>query len=501
MTTSTRNSIISVSMIESPPVNLDYPTLESLRKNHPAWKLLCADQAPLIASFLHRVFIAPNVRVIDQPTLAEKLEDEIYTLHERLGKNAFPRPAREYLDEWTSPDKGWLRKFYVDGSDDAQFDLTPATEKAIGWLVSLTERSFVGTESRLLTLFDILKQLSEGTEVDQDLRIAELEKRRDEIDVQIRRIREGHLDLLGDTAVKERFQQFVTTARELLSDFRQVEQNFHGLDRSVREVVARWDGHGKGALLERVMGERDAISDSDQGRSFRAFWDFLMSHARQEELSDLLDKVLALPAVVQLQPEPRLKRVHYEWLEAGEHTQRTVAQLSQQLRRFLDDTALLENRRIMDILRTLEKRALDVRDNPPPGDVMEINSAIAEIELPMERPLYAPKIKPKIKVKAVEADEGDVDPFALFSQVVVDKQVLARHIRQSLQERSQITLRQLISSRPLEQGLAELLAYMELATNSFSATIDDSESDMVTWKADSGHIREATMPRVIFTRK
>jgi hypothetical protein len=36
--------------------------------------------------------------------------------------------------------------------------------------------------------------------------------------------------------------------------------------------------------------------------------------------------------------------VHHDWLEAGEHTQRTVAQLSQQLRRFLDDRAFLENR-------------------------------------------------------------------------------------------------------------------------------------------------------------
>jgi hypothetical protein len=35
-----------------------------------------------------------------------------------------------------------------------------------------------------------------------------------------------------------------------------------------------------------------------------------------------------------------LKRVHYDWLEAGEHTQRTVALLSQELRRFLDDQDL-----------------------------------------------------------------------------------------------------------------------------------------------------------------
>ena len=74
-------------------------------------------------------------------------------------------------------------------------------------------------------------------------------------------------------------------------------------------------------------------ADSDQGKSFRAFWDFLLSSRRQEELTELLDRVLALPAVADLNPDTRTRRVHFDWMEAGEHTQRTVAALSQQLRR------------------------------------------------------------------------------------------------------------------------------------------------------------------------
>jgi hypothetical protein len=76
--------------------------------------------------------------------------------------------------------------------------------------------------------------------------------------------------------------------------------------------------------------------------------------------------------VAELRPDARTRRVHYDWLEAGEHTQRTVAYLSQQLRRFLDDQAWLENRRIMDILRGIEAKALAVRDSPPTGEVMTI---------------------------------------------------------------------------------------------------------------------------------
>jgi len=50
-------------------MNFDYSTLDRLRQNHPAWRLLCSDHAPLAASFLHRVFLAPNVRAIPQADL------------------------------------------------------------------------------------------------------------------------------------------------------------------------------------------------------------------------------------------------------------------------------------------------------------------------------------------------------------------------------------------------------------------------------------------------
>ncbi len=484
-------------------MNLDYATLDLLRQNHPAWRLLNSPHVPLVASFLQRVFIAPNVRVMAQADLAEALEDELFALRERLGTEAFPKPALDYLNDWAATEKGWLRKFYLQSSDEPHFDLTPATEKAIAWLGTLTERSFVGTESRLLTLFDLLKQMSEGSETDPQARIAELHKRRDEIDIEIARVLSGDILLLDDTALKDRFQQFIQIARELLTDFREVEHNFRGLDRRVRERIALWDG-SKGALLEEIMGERDAISDSDQGRSFRAFWDFLMSSRRQDELSSLLERVLTLPPVVELKPDARTRRVHYDWLEAGEHTQRTVAQLSQQLRRFLDDQVWLENRRIMDILHGIEAKALALRESPPPGEVMSIADTAADLELPMERPLYTPVIKPLITDIELESGDAEVDAAALYSQIVIDKAQLTRHIRHALQDRSQVTLRELCELQPLQHGLAELVAYLQLASDAFKTVVDEEALETIVWRREQPdgpeYVKQARLPRVIFVR-
>jgi len=484
-------------------MTIDYSTLDALRTHHPAWRLLRSDHAPLVASFLHRVFVAPNMRVIAAADLAEALEDELYVLRDRLGAEAFPKSALDYLNDWASPEKGWLRKFYRQGSDEPQFDLTPATEKAIAWLGTLAERSFVGTESRLLTLFELLKQMSEGSESDPAKRIAELHKRRDDIDAEIARVLAGDVPMLDDTALKDRFQQFMQLARELLTDFREVEHNFRLLDRRVRERIALWEG-AKGALLEEIMGERDAIADSDQGRSFRAFWDFLMSSRRQEELSELLTRVLALSPIEELKPDARTRRVHYDWLEAGEHTQRTVAQLSQQLRRFLDDKAWLENRRIMDILHGIEAKALALRDTPPVGEVMRVADSAAEVELPLERPLYSPTIRPVIANIDLATGDADVDVDALYSQVIIDKVQLARYIRHALQEQSQVTLRDLTEIQPLRQGLAELVAYLQLGSEMFKTVVDEDAHELITWQSlDSNGViscKRARLPRVIFVR-
>lgn len=328
---------------------MDYQTLDMLRRMHPTWRLLTAAHAPFVASFLHDAFIRPNTRTYLQSDLAAKLDDHLYRLRSQLGDGTFPKAASEYLDDWASDEHGWLRKHYAGGTDEATFDITPATEKALDWLASLQSRRFVGAESRIMTVFDLLRQLIERAQSDPAVRIAELQKRKAEIDREIRDIQKGRLEVLDPTQIRERFLQVAGTARGLLSDFREVEQNFRNLDREARERIATWDG-GKAGLLEEVFGQRDLIAEADQGKSFRAFWDLLMSPARQEELSALLEAAFAMEAVQALEPDGRLLRIHYDWLEAGEIAQRTVARLSEQLRRYLDDQVLLENRRIMDLI-------------------------------------------------------------------------------------------------------------------------------------------------------
>ncbi|MHB1757243.1 MAG: DUF3375 domain-containing protein [Leptospirillum sp.] len=481
-------------------VPIDYLALDSLRRNHPAWRLLSADHAPLVVSFLHQVYILPNVRTLSLTEIASLLDDTLYALREILGNELFPKEARDYIEDWASDERGWLRKYYPLESDEPHLDLTPATEKAIEWVLSLEQRQFVGTESRLLTIFELLHQITDGSETDPEVRIRELERKKSQLDAEIDRIRAGHVTLMDETALRERFLQVDGIARGLLSDFREVEQNFRNLDREVRERIATWEG-GKGALLHEIFGERDAISDSDQGKSFRAFWDFLMSPSRQEELSSLLEAAFSLEAVKMLRPDRRLLRIHYDWLEAGDVAQKTVARLSEQFRRFLDDQAWLENRRIMEIIRHVEKKAILVRGNPPDKDFMVLSEPSCEIVLPMDRPLYRPAVRPQFPDRILASGEEAIPSELLFEQIYVDKGKLARRISNALASHRSVSLSEIFEAHPLTQGLAEIVVYLSLASENPKTVIDEERSWPVVWTDPEGVVRKATLPEILFFRQ
>jgi hypothetical protein len=174
--------------------------------------------------------------------------------------------------------------------------------------------------------------------------------------------------------------------------------------------------------------------------------------------------------------------------------------LSEQLRRYLDDKAWLENRRIMQLIREVEQTALSIRDMQPDRQIIELDEAAPNIDLTMDRPLFEPPLKSKIDDVALAGDE-DIPYDALFNSVYVDKDRLAANIRQALQNRSQVSLEELVERHPLEQGLAELVAYFSIAADDHeNAIIDDTQRKTLTWTDQGEHSRQATLPLVIFCR-
>lgn len=59
---------------------------------------------------------------------------------------------------------------------------------------------------------------------------------------------------------------------------------------------------------------------------------------------------------------------------------------------------------------------------------------------------------------------------------------------------------ELVGTRPIEQGLAELVTYLSLTDPSFTVVYDEAAKEELSWVDRAGHRRRVSLPRVTFAR-
>jgi hypothetical protein len=474
---------------------IDYQQLLAWRRSHPAWRLLLADHAPMIASFLHQAFVATSARGIDREQLAALLEDHLFRLHDAAGEILFPKAATAYLDDWASDTRGWLRKYYPAGLDEPCYDLTPASELALQCLGQFEDRSFIGTGARLAAVRNALQEIADGAELNPRERIAMLRARKADIDAEIAIIEQGRVELMEPAHIRDRTQYATDTLRAVLSDLRAVEQNFRGAGRAFHERITA----GEDPASISAVDAADPVVDSDEGASFSLCRTLLASSSGQEKLGRLLDKVCALETRG-LRGGSELRRLVHQLQQASETTEATATRISRQSRRQRDERARLENRRLMQLLRGIEQKALALRASAPDAAFIEIDEPAPTLELPMDRTLFNPPFKPRIRQRRIEdGPDGSLPAPALFARAQVDSLWLAENVRAALNDRAQVTLAEVLALHPPRHGLAELAAYLELAAHDLHCAIDEERTQVVQWNDIDGKTRQATLPLVIYT--
>jgi hypothetical protein len=186
------------------------------------------------------------------------------------------------------------------------------------------------------------------------------------IRAEIDRIRAtGHVTAFTPVQINERYARVLTTARELLGDFRQVEENFKPIAREIAERHAQ-PGVTKGAIVGHMLDSHDALRSSEQGQSFFAFWGLLLSPERQARFQEAVTAVSTL--VFMNEENRRNQMLRYflsHLLRDGEQVVESHQRMSANLRRVLDTTHLAERRRLGELLQEVRQVALAVRDNPP----------------------------------------------------------------------------------------------------------------------------------------
>ncbi|HXH54981.1 MAG TPA: DUF3375 domain-containing protein [Gammaproteobacteria bacterium] len=478
----------------------DFFHIRHLKQTHPVWRLLNADNAPLILSFCFQAFIEHNRRSVSEEILESFLTDYLLYLRETYGEENFPRSAKEYLEQWAGESCEFLRKYYPQRSEEAEYDLTPATEKVIEWLHELQPKEFVGTESRLLIIFRLLKDIVDVTEENPEERLRTLQQQKKEIEAAIEDVKHGIQCVYSPTQIRERYIQAEDTARKLLSEFRQIEHNFRALDRNTRERITKSE-EAKGKLLDEIFFQHDAIRTSDQGRSFQAFWELLMSPKQQANLTHMLEKIFQLPEFNTVGQQGLLKDLYPYLLEAGERVYKINRLLASQLRKFLDDQLYLQNKRLAQLIRNAEKKIFQLKDTlSQEKHLMDIPSFKIDMNNIIARSLYVIPCKPIVSDLVQVADKLDLDMNILFNRWVIDETLLRDRIESLLQQYPKISLQQIMAHYPVEKGLSEIIAYIKIAHSSNQAHINEAETEEILFKNAHNAVQIVRLNKIVFVR-
>ncbi|MEL7146044.1 MAG: DUF3375 domain-containing protein [Bacteroidota bacterium] len=478
---------------------MNYADLLYLQKNHVALGFIKKEHMPLIAAFLHKAFKEQNRLKIEEPVLNDMLYDFLANINLDRPEPIYPLGPKAYLTQWT--EVGILTKAYEKQRDNAIYKLTSGSELALRWLASLQKSEFVGTESKLLQILHLLQNLVENTTEDTDIRLAQLEEQKRSIQFQIDRINAGEApEQLDDTRIKERFFEMERLANELLSDFREIEENFQVLDQKARERQLKKQ-MSRGQVVGEVLDAHDELWNSDQGRSFSAFWELLMDTDQQDSLEQMIQTLKGLP---QLSIESRrsvISRLKYNLMEVGDQVNQSNHQLIAQLRRFLDAQVLLEHKKMNDTIEEFQRLALENKELITPRTTFFALPDKPEMDFVINRPFFSPAERPIIKHEPIAEGVSEVKATRLFEQVYINQDELKNNIRYMLRRHSQVSLKEVCTHFPIEKGLSELVTYIEVAKKDRKAIISEHDQEMIEVNDPNqkDQIHRYSVPKVLFT--
>lgn len=240
---------------------------------------------PLAISFLHYVFKRRHEVLLSQDAFHEQLDAYLERINTSLPEDSrYRHDASHYIDRWSREDD-LLRVRNRD--DEYVIQLSPHAERLIGWFEDMQNQGMIGTESRLRTILSLLDEVVTHSTEDVEKRLQQLYERRDQIDAEIAHIEQTQrVEGFSDVQIRERLEHISGMARQLLRDFGLVEERFREIARTIQQ--AQLDPNARrGDILGTALDADEQLETSDEGQSFRAFYE-LLTHPEQRALFDTL---------------------------------------------------------------------------------------------------------------------------------------------------------------------------------------------------------------------
>lgn len=465
-------------------------TYQSFINSSVTLKLLRARNLPLSISFLYSEF--KSVERLEVPyhellrTLANYLEniqydsqdDEIISDKILLD---YDDKAKRYIDAWI--DARYLRNVMDDTTKEPYVLLSKHTEKAFQVFNYLNEKEFVGTESRFKDIFYKLRDIVQNSNPDIEKRLQELKQQQHDIDEQIRRIEiDGYVKSYEDYQIKSRFEELNRLAMDLIGDFKEVEDNFKQITRSIYEKQ-QFSGLVKGRLVKDAFDAIYALRETDQGKSFYAFWQFMIDDNSQQEFNGLIDELKNIikerKLEVSITSVVKLKSLLYS---AARKVLDKNMLLADKISREIIAREQLENLKTKELISSIRTLAIKQLKNQEGSECGIELSDTPSILLPIEKKLSEKQHEVKYSFNAFNA-ELSMDDLAeltmMFDKDYIDNARLLDNVNSILRRKGQASLAEVVDEFGITKGLAELLSYISLVIKSDKFFINDEVSERI----------------------
>jgi hypothetical protein len=324
---------------------------------------------------------------------------------------------------------------------------------------------FVGTEGRLDSIFKGLDDLLRNTTADVNERVKQLETDEARIREEIDRIRaSGVVPTYTAVQINERFAQILSTARELLGDFRLVEDNLKRIAQLIAEQHSK-PGATKGMILGNMLDANDTLRRSEQGQSFYAFWGLLLSSERREKFQQAMDQVLELDQLNEkLKSSPLLRNLTHHLLIEGEKVLGSAERMATNLRRVLDSRVTADREKVHELIQEIQALAISMRTNPPTEPIFEVGEIDAFYNA-MSRPLWqVPSEMNALGPVEVADNRISKEELKAFSNLAhISLEQMRRNVREILSDNQTQTLEHVLDRYPPKYGMMEVLGYLILA--------------------------------------
>ena len=449
---------------------IDSSKIADILNNSPSVDLLKLRNREVIITFLVNTF-SNQQGTISSERIHNQLADYLEVVQvesdeesEILFSDNYEIKAKKFVQNWTN--KGFLTN-YQDEIGEIYYELSSHSSKTLDWLSSLKKEEYVGAESKFKNIFNQLKELVEFTNEDVEKRIQLLEDKKLEIEQQIQRMKVGEdVKVFQEFEIVPRFNQLSKSAKELLSDFKEVEDNFKEITKDI--YLKHAEGNlTKSNILEFTFDAIDELKNSQQGKSFYAFYTFILTPSLQDEWGNLIKELYKTLENKDIEiSDYFLKGMKKNLHSSGQKVSKANDKMAEKLSRIIRENEASKSEVTKNIIYDIKKSLIELSKVKIRPDVSFELETDLQINIPFERKLtYEQREQLTYKSNPKLADE-DISQSnnlnKLFNLSTIDKELLRKRIKDVLREKSQTTIAEVIESfGGIERGLPELLVTLE----------------------------------------